>query len=131
MEIKKAGIENNIYENIQYIPNNEVYKYFTAADIVAHPYHEISQSGVLQIALAFGKPVIATLVGGFPEIIEDGKSSFLVPTNRPDILSQRINRIFKNDELLSNIEQNALAISKQYSWDKIAKQTANLYKCLV
>jgi len=57
----------------RYIPNEEVGNYFEIADIVVLPYISGSQSGIIQIAYAFNKPVITTNVGGYREAVIDGK----------------------------------------------------------
>ena len=54
------------------------------ADLVVLPYREIDQSGVLFTALAFGKPLLLTSVGGFPEV---GRRAELVPPGDPDALA--------------------------------------------
>jgi len=56
----------------QRIPFEEVERYFAACDVVALPYLEGTTSGVLKLALAFGKPVAASQVGDFPEEIPPG-----------------------------------------------------------
>lgn len=62
----------NVIIHDRRIPFEEVENYFAASDVVALPYLEGTTSGVLKLALAFGKPVIATRVGDFPEQIPYG-----------------------------------------------------------
>ena len=54
-----------------YIPDKEVEQYFSASNLVALPYESATQSGIVQIAYGFRKPVIVTNVGGLPEVVED------------------------------------------------------------
>lgn len=62
----------NVIVHDKRIPFEEVESYFSACDVVAMPYLEGTTSGVLKLALAFGKPVVATRVGDFPEQVPNG-----------------------------------------------------------
>ena len=86
--INERNIGNQVVEKLEYIDNNEIATYFFAADVVVLPYNEVTQSGVLQIAYAFGKPVVATCLGGFKEAVENGKNGFLVPPNNAKMLAE-------------------------------------------
>ena len=87
--INLYSLQDDIYENLDYVPNEEVGLYFSASDLVLLPYHEITHSGVLQIAYAFGKPVVATSLDGFREAVEDGKNGYLVEPNNPELLADK------------------------------------------
>lgn len=67
----------NVIVHDRRIPFEEVENYFAGSDIVALPYLEGTTSGVLKLALAFGKPVIATRVGDFPEQVPRGAGEFI------------------------------------------------------
>ena len=73
---------------LRFVSGAELAGAFRAADLVVLPYREIDQSGVLFTALAFGKPMLLTAVGGFPEIAATGAAE-LVPPGDPDALAQR------------------------------------------
>jgi glycosyltransferase involved in cell wall biosynthesis len=85
---EKAGYERMIAEYRltehvtvigRYVPNEELGLYFGAADVVVLPYESATQSGVVQTAYGYEKPVICTRVGGLPEVVFDGETGFLVP----------------------------------------------------
>ncbi|MFH1118734.1 MAG: glycosyltransferase [Bacteroidota bacterium] len=76
--IKKFNLEDYIELKTSFIPNNEVYLYFCASDLVVQPYKNATQSGVTQIAYHFCKPMITTDVGGLSEVIPDGKVGYVV-----------------------------------------------------
>jgi len=78
----------------KYIPNEEVAKYFRAANIVALPYRSATQSGIIPIAYACNQPVIATRVGGLPDAIIDGESGYLIDPENPVQLAKTIHRYF-------------------------------------
>ncbi|MEM4451317.1 MAG: glycosyltransferase [Nitrososphaerota archaeon] len=123
------GIENQVFWDLRYIGEAEVASYFYQADVVALPYRRIDQSGVLAIAFAFEKPVIATRVGGFVETIKDGVYGLLVEPENAESLAQALLRVLDDDELRQRI---AIAVknlaTNQLSWESIAKQTVHLYQ---
>lgn len=69
----------------RYIPNEEVAGMFEAANVVVLPYRSVTGSGPLMAAYNYGKPVIATRVGGFIEHIVDGQSGYLCDVDAESI----------------------------------------------
>ena len=65
----------SIYDG--YIPDREVEQYFAASDLVVLPYESATQSGIVQIAYGFERPVVATNVGGLPDVVLDEKTGYL------------------------------------------------------
>ena len=65
---RELGIADRVRFVPRFVPDAELPAYFRRADVVALPYREIEQSGVLYTALAFGTPLLLSAVGGFPEI---------------------------------------------------------------
>jgi glycosyltransferase involved in cell wall biosynthesis len=74
----------------RYIPNEEAPLYFAAANLVTLPYASATQSGVLQMALGFDRPVVATRVGGLADVIEEGDDVTLVEPCDPAALAEAI-----------------------------------------
>ncbi len=64
--------------------------------MVALPYTEASQSGVVSTAYGFGKPVVVTDVGSIPEIVDDGVTGLIVPPRDPAALAEAIIRLLKD-----------------------------------
>lgn len=131
-EYKKLinGIPVNCFEvHNEFIPDRMVADLFERAQLLVLPYIEATQSGPLHIAYAFKKPVIATTVGGFPELVEHGKTGLLVPPNDENALAEAIIRLLKNDELRREMGENAYRkMQEEMSWDKIAEKTIEVYK---
>ena len=71
----------------RYVDDAEVPAIFRRADIVALPYRDVEQSGVLYTALAFGKPIVASAVGGFPEVVKGHGAGRLVAPDDPAALA--------------------------------------------
>jgi glycosyltransferase involved in cell wall biosynthesis len=77
--MKRFGLENNVTFINKYVANETVHLYFTAANLVVLPYNEATQSGILSIAYGFAKPVVVTDVGGLAELVDDGRTGYIVP----------------------------------------------------
>jgi glycosyltransferase involved in cell wall biosynthesis len=115
----------------RFIDDSEVPAYFRRADIVALPYREIDQSGVLYTALAFGKPIVLTSVGGFDEVAAEGIARAVSP-NAPRELAAAIQQLLDEpDECKRLAEAASAAAAGRYSWDSIAQQTLSLYRQLL
>jgi glycosyltransferase involved in cell wall biosynthesis len=113
-----------------YIASSDIKYYFNSADIVVLPYHEFSgQSGPGNIALAFGKPLIVSRVGGLPELVMDENTIF----EPHDVkgLTVRIENAFTKKGMLAKLSKEALIMKKKYSWDTITQQTLLVYKSVL
>jgi glycosyltransferase involved in cell wall biosynthesis len=130
-QIDEYNLNNYIFEELGYIENTKVPLFFGAADIVVLPYLEVTGSGVLQIAYAFGKPVIASNLEGFVEVIEENKNGFLVDAEKTSDLADRIISLFDNEKLLKSMGNHSKYLGKtKYSWESIARKTSHLYSNL-
>ena len=102
----------------EYVPNEEVGKYFTAADLVVQPYVSATGSGIIQIAFGFNKPVIATKVGCLPEVVKDGKTGYLVPPESSHELAQAIVKYLCNGNSAKFIN-NVSTVKYTFSWARM------------
>lgn len=111
-----------------FIANEDVPKLFRRAAVVVLPYIEASQSGVALLSYAFGKPVVVTNVGSIPEIVEHGRTGFIVPPNNPEELAKAIVVLLKDEHLRKEMSQNVIRkASTELAWETIAKKTAEIY----
>ena len=122
--IKKAGITDNVKCHYSFIPDNEVGKYFSAADVVVLPYKTASQSGIVQIAYHFDTPVIVSNVGGLPEIVDEGKTGYCVEPNS-NAFAKAIKAFYENDNI-SEMNSNISEYKSQFSWDAMVKAIEKL-----
>lgn len=112
----------------RFIPNEEVPAFFSRASLVVTPYVEASQSGVISVAYAFGKPVVATRVGGIPEVVEDGGTGYLIPPGDHRALADAVIRILRDRDLRRSMGRRALRKSEtDLSWEAAARRTAEVY----
>ena len=103
-----------------FIPNEAVGLYFSAADVVVLPYYSATQSGIVQVAYHYDKPVIITRVGGLPEVVPDGKTGFVVDPRDPEALAAAILRFYREKREKSFVE-NVRAEKQKYSWDRMVE----------
>jgi glycosyltransferase involved in cell wall biosynthesis len=112
-----------------FIPNEMVSKLFKRAKVVVLPYtYHRGQSGVLNIARAFGKPVVVTSVGDLPNMVESGKAGLVVPPKDPKALAEAIIKLLKDEKLRKEMGKNALKKAQELSWDNIAKMHMKVYE---
>ena len=117
--------------DLRYIPMDCVGALMTLSTVVVFPYHSCSQSGSLQVAYSFGRPVVATAVGGLAEVVDDGRSGFLVPPHRPDALAGKIVKLLKEKKRSEEMGLYARELSQaQHGWGAITKKVATIYKGL-
>lgn len=116
-----------------YITNEELIALIENTKIVVCPYTDATQSGVVMTAFAFNKPVIASDVGSFPEVIKDGINGFLVPPKDYHAIALKIEQLISDTALLEQMQNNIQSItaSGEYSWSQIAKKMQELYVSLL
>jgi glycosyltransferase involved in cell wall biosynthesis len=129
---RRLGIDDQVFWDLRFVEEKEVAAYFAQADVVVLPYRRIDQSAVLMVALAFGKPVIASCVGGLAEIIKDGIHGFLVKPGDVESLAQALTCILADDELRMRMASAVQRLAnEELSWDTVAKQTIQLYEMIL
>ncbi|WP_067052364.1 glycosyltransferase family 4 protein [Methanofollis ethanolicus] len=113
----------------EFIPDDLVASLFQRSALVVLPYTEMSgMSGVLNVAYAFGKPVIVSDVGGLDEAVEHGKTGLLVPPGDPLALADAIIRLLADPNLRTMMETNVRKKAEELSWESVAKKTMRIYR---
>ncbi len=108
--ISELGIGDRVRIVAEHVPDEAVGEYFTDSDVVVLPYVSATQSGITQVAFAFGLPVISTRVGGLPEVVTDGTTGYIVPPGDEGALADAVVRYFvegRKDEFSANVETEA------------------------
>ncbi len=112
----------------RFVEDAEIPAIVRRADLVALPYRDAEHSGVLYTALAFGKPLVLSAVGGFPEVAAAGAAR-LVPPEDPTALAATLSELIDDPAARAKLAAAAeRAASGPYSWDAIARQTLALYE---
>lgn len=115
----------------RFVEDAEIPAIFRRADVVVLPYRDAEHSGVLYTGLAFGKPLVLTAVGGFPEVAAQGAAQ-LVPSEDPDALALALAELVRDGAARAELGAAAArAAAGPYSWDSAAAQTLALYRELL
>ncbi|MBN1591844.1 MAG: glycosyltransferase [Candidatus Coatesbacteria bacterium] len=117
--VSELMIQDGVTIIDKYVPDSEVSRYFNAADIVILPYREATQSGIIQIAYGFKKPVITTDVGGLPEVVDEGKTGYVVPKESPEAIAETVFQ-FSQDRGSIDFAANIEAVLDGFSWSRLA-----------
>lgn len=122
--IKDLHIEQRVHLVADFIPNDQVKQYFSAADLIVQPYRNATQSGVTPLAYHFEKPMVVTNVGGLPDYVDDGKTG-LIAEPEPASLASAITRFFEfgEDWFSPQIREK----KKELSWSNFLSQIEALY----
>lgn len=122
--IQKAG---RLEARIRYITNTERDLLFRAADLVVLPYQRIYQSGVMLMAMSYGKAVLMSDLPAVKEVIDDGHNGFLFESGNSDDLVEKLNNLLTDPEKLQVAGQEAQETMKKFfGWKGIAQQVLKI-----
>jgi len=130
-DLRSVGAPANVRFDTRFIAEAELPAYFQRADLVVLPYLEADQSGVLFTALAFGKPLLLSDVGGFPEVAASGAAR-TVPAGDPTALREALRELLGDPARLTEMAGHARAAAAgPYSWGTVARAHIELYERLL
>jgi glycosyltransferase involved in cell wall biosynthesis len=131
IEPLRAAARANVRFVARYVSDEELAAYFERADLVVAPYLEADQSGVVSTALAFGKPLLLSDVGGFPEIARTGAAR-IVPSGDSQALGEALRELLADRAALTEMCVRARAATQgRYSWAAVAQAHIELYERLL
>lgn len=111
------------------VSTQDASRLFAEASVVVLPYLEATQSGPLSIAVAFHKPVVASRIGGLPEMVDDGESGLIVPPGDPKALAEALIRLLQDKDLRGQMSEGAQRLAEsRISWETLAAQTMDVYR---
>jgi len=126
------GIESVTTVYSDYIPNEKVHIYFSAADGVVQPYVSATQSAIAQMAYFFSSPIIATNVGGTREIISGNNDGYLTQPKNIEQLKDKLSDLIDHPEKRLVFGQNAYqAVKSKFSWDHATDQYLEVFSKLL
>jgi glycosyltransferase involved in cell wall biosynthesis len=130
--IRNHGISDDVILDLRYIPFSQLRPLMDIAAVAVYPYHSSTQSGALQVAYTFGKPVIATAIGGLPEAVENGKNGFLVPVHSPAALAEKIAFFVNNPAATEEMGRASRRLAEtRFSWQSVAKTMRPVFEGLI
>ena len=121
----KLKLNERVLMYKDFIPNEKVKYFFSAADLVVQPYKHATQSGVTQVAYQFNVPMIVTDVGGLAEIVPNGKAGYVVSPDSNQIASA-IEKAFQKENL-SGLIEGVLVEKKRFSWKAMVDSILGLF----
>ena len=128
LERLAAEASSGVTADLRFTPTEEFVGALLRADVVVLPYRRIDQSGVLFAALALGRPIVATRVGGFAEVVEQHGAGLVVPPDDPAALAAALIEVLRDP-----VRREAMAAASRaaadgpFSWDAIAAATERVY----
>ncbi|AAL82009.1 glycosyl transferase [Pyrococcus furiosus DSM 3638] len=127
-QAKFLGIEERVVF-MGYVPDDALPEVFRMADVFVLPSVSAEAFGIVVLeAMASGVPVVATDVGGIPEIIKENEAGLLVPPGNELKLREATQKLLKNEELRKWYGMNGRkAVEEKYSWDKIVVEIERIY----
>ncbi len=126
----RASAPTGVKFDPRFINDHELPAYFERASLVVLPYLQADQSGVLFTALAFGKPLLLSDVGGFPEMAATGAAQ-IVPAGNARALGTALRELLADRAALTEMCVRARAATQgRYSWEAIAQAHIELYRSL-
>jgi glycosyltransferase involved in cell wall biosynthesis len=116
--VAELGISGRVEIVDRYLSDDEMSGYYSWADLVVLPYRSSKTSGVIATSYGFGKPVLATDVGGFHEVVMDGYTGRLVPPNDPQAIADGI-AWFDSNRQAAFGENIASFAAQSMSWESL------------
>jgi glycosyltransferase involved in cell wall biosynthesis len=128
-EAKHLGI----LDRVQFLGHRrDIMEIYQIMDLLVLPSHTEGLPNAVLEALSCGKPVVATRVGGVPEVVEDGQNGLLVLANRPDMLAEAIASCLASPEKMKSMGKAGkdLVLSR-FSFEEQARKLESAYECIL
>jgi glycosyltransferase-like protein len=125
--VKRLGIEDCV--NFAFdIDDDELPKYYAACDVFALPSRMEGWGLSIMEAMATAKPVVATKVGGIPELVDNKVNGYLCNPGDSIALAKNIVHLLKNQDVAEEMGKEGLKKARSYSWEKTAKKVKSVYE---
>ncbi|MGY1624749.1 glycosyltransferase [Geodermatophilus sp. SYSU D00965] len=110
-----------------FVAHTAVPAVLASLDVLVLPSAYEEMGSVLTEAMAAGLPVVASAVGGIPEVVRDGGSGLLVPPGDVDALAAALDRVVADPRLRTRLAAGARARARDYAWPRLAARVAAVY----
>jgi glycosyltransferase involved in cell wall biosynthesis len=133
-DLKRLSERLEISDKVKFtgfLPDKELLEAYASADVFAFPSAFEGLPTVIIEAMASGKPVVATNVGGIPSLVKDGITGFLVNYGDVNQLANVMTTILKDESLAKRMGENGRKAAKDYDWSIIGKKVEKLYQKVI
>jgi len=124
-QIDQLGLNDCVTIWNEYLPDEQLAACIDRADVVVLPYRSATQSAVIQLAFGRGKPVITTNVGGLAEVVANGRTGLIVPSEDPPRLADAI-LCFFNGILSSQLQYEIAQEARRFTWMRLLEALTRL-----
>jgi len=126
---RELDVDDRVDWDPRFVPDEELADVLRDADILAFPYRRIDASGVLMLVLPLGRPIVATRVGCFEELLVDGETARVVPSEDPGAFAEALAELIEDPDRGEELARRARAMAlEQMSWERIAERTTAFYR---
>lgn len=135
-ETCKAFVDaNGLADSVEFVGNvsgDDIVGELAKANALVLPAKQETSPMIISESLAVGTPVIATPVGGMPEVVRDGETGFLVPLGDAQALADRITQLIEDSELRSRMSESARQLaSERFSRSIVLQKTVDFYRDII
>ena len=129
MIVGDGPLRDAVPEAVGFVPPPELGPYYERAAVVACPSRREGYGVVAREAMAYGRPVVASTVGGLPDAVEDGVTGLLVPSRDATALRAALVRLLDDPGLRRRLGELARARAlERFSWDAAKEATISAYR---
>ena len=122
------GIQTAVDFNFRFLGAQEMAQLHEAADILVFPYKAITMSGALMTGVSYRRPIIATRLPAFEQVLTEGETGILVDYGDVDGMASALLRLIKDPAERSRLGAATAMLEAKYSWSKIAAETKRCYQ---
>jgi glycosyltransferase involved in cell wall biosynthesis len=129
--LKNLLKELNVEENVKFlgvISGKKKYSYYKSADVCVLPSRFEGFGIILLEAMACGKSIVASNVGGIPTIVENEKTGLLFESGNVVDLAEKIITLLKDKELREKMGKAGRERAKEFTWEKVVERTFQIYQ---
>jgi glycosyltransferase involved in cell wall biosynthesis len=126
-DIDRLGLQESVRLDFRFIPDEELPTYYQASDLLVYPYKEVTTSGALMTALAYEKPIVATNLPAFQEVLRDQENALLVNYGDVNALANSLRRLIQEPKERERLARGVASSDNFNSWSRIAKKTRQCY----
>ena len=130
IQSRKLGVERHV--KFTGFVEEGLNLYYKAADVFCLPSTMMESFGIVNLeAMACSVPIVASKIGGVPDVVKDGENGLLVQPKDSEALADAIIYLLENENVRERMGRNGRKKIKNYSWEKIAEETEKIYKELI